>query len=445
MKIPVTITLAVLAAAATIGWHQRDALVQLRAEEQSLADNTPYLTDSATSGGSGSHTPPPRKSRDEREAAARIAAGDLIAALKEARKSVMVEPGRDREKRVETVLDRMYHMTGLEPRVLIEQLRNTPDLESPGRQHVISSAITSLAETDPAAAISILTDVSGPLRDQSWGPYDEVLGKWATSDPLAAIDWVRKQFAATHMMMGSDAFVIGLAAKDPKLAFQSVAECHTYSLHGDGEFEGRPNFRVAAQIARTARSLDNRTVMLGILRELADSPGDDPDNIKGLIIQNALPAMAEGLATHGFERASAWLDSLHLRPAEAAQLMQGLDTSEAASKGDAGKWFEWMGENLASNEFESAAYQKIDGWVRDDYQAVEKWLTKAADGPAKLMVVAAYASRLAYHDPANAARWAMTLPQGSKRDRVLGEVREQWQKANPPPRTREHSRPGGEE
>jgi len=154
---------------------------------------------------------------------------------------------------------------------------------------------------------------------------------------------------------------------------------------------------VAAQIARTARTLQDRTAMLGILRELADSPGDDPDNVKGLIVENALRVMAEGLSTYGYARASTWLESLDLRPGEASKLMTGLRISEAKAKGEVGKWFQWMGEHLSPEDFESNATQRILEWVREDPQAVEKWLAQAADGPAKRTAAAAYASSVTPH------------------------------------------------
>jgi hypothetical protein len=238
----------------------------------------------------------------------------------------------------------------------------------------------------------------GQLGD-STDRFDHVIGKWASTDPLAALAWMRANAAQSKTYQESRSFVIGLAARDPKLAFQSLVEFKAYELHGDGEFEGAPNFNVAKQIARTARTLGEGSNMLGILRELADNAGDDPDHVIKYTIDTALSAMAEGIATNGYAHTSAWLDSLDLRPGEAARLMGGLQIAEAKAKGEAGQWFEWMGEHLSPKEFELPAVQRIYEWVAEDPQAVEKWLAQAPDGPAKRTAESASAATAAARPP----------------------------------------------
>jgi hypothetical protein len=360
MKITITITTLILAVAATLGWRQWNALQQLRAVEHALASKAANPT-TVTKPGSDSHAPGTRMSRTEREAEARTTAAKLIASLNEAGKQIPGDPYQEMEKRVKIVLAQMDQMNGVQLRVMIEDFRTSTDMEDPWflRKEAIGVAIDALADTDPASAMALLTDKGGQLNDLMFEGYDRVIGKWASTDPLAALAWVRENRAKINKHEGLRAFVIGLAAKDPKLAMQSLVEFGTYEIHGDGEYEGNPNFSVAQQIARTARTLEDRTAMLGILRELADSPGDDPDNIKGLIVENALHAMAEGLSTYDSARTTAWLESLDLRPGEAAHLMRVLPNSEINATGEAGKW------------------------QRENQQAVEKWLTQAADGPAR--------------------------------------------------------------
>lgn len=393
MKISATITMLVIVASVTLGWHQRIALNQLHDVEQAMLAKATSLTAGAKSVGD-SPTPGTRKSRPDREAEARSTAGDLIATLKEARKPVQDEPYRNLEKRVETVLDQTYQMNGSQLQALLEKLRNDPDMKPFPRLAAIRSAIMSLSDTDPAAAMAVLTEMAGQLGDSST-TFEHVIGKWASTDPLAALAWMRGNAATGEKSHDPRAFVIGLAAKDPKLAFQSLVEFKAYALVGDGEFEGAPDFNVAKQIARTARTLDERTAMLGILRELAANAGDDPDHVIRYTIDKAFYAMAEGLATYGYARASAWLESLDLRPGETAQLMRGLRIAEAKTKGEAAKWFEWMGGHLSPEEFKSTAIQRIHEWVTEDPQAVEKWLAQAPDGPAKRMAASAYADTIA--------------------------------------------------
>ncbi|MCX6878209.1 MAG: hypothetical protein NTW21_31015 [Verrucomicrobia bacterium] len=389
MKISVTVTILVLVASATFGWHQRIALNHLHDMEQALLANATNLTAGAKSGGAAG-TPDTRMSRANRETEARTTAARLIAALKEVGIQAPGEEYQVVEKRIEKVLDQMYHMNGLQLRVMIEEFRNCPHLEDNWwRNQSIGAAIDALADTDPKSAMAVLTDMAGQLGDSS-DRFDHVIGKWASTDPLAALAWMRGE-----KIQGSRAFVIGLAAKDPKLAFQSLVEFKAYTLHGSSrEFEGGLDFDAAKQIARTARTLEERSNMLGILRELADNAGDDPDHVIQHTVQKALMAMAEGIPTYGYARASVWLESLDLRPGEAAQLMNGLRIAEARTKGEAGQWFEWMGEHLSPKEFELPAMQ-MGEWVIENPQAVEKWLAQAPDGPAKRMAVSTYAVNVA--------------------------------------------------
>ena len=371
MKIPITITTLILAVTATLGWRQWNALQQLRAVEHALASKAANPT-TVTKPGSDSHAPGTRMSLTEREAEARTTAAKLIASLNEAGKQIPGEPYQEMEKRVKKVLAQMDQMNGLQLRVMIEEFRTSTDMEDPWflRKEAIGVAIDALADTDPQAAMTILTDMGGQLNDLMFEGYDRVIGKWASTDPLAALAWVRENKAQINKHEGLKAFVIGLAAKDPKLAMQSLVEFGVYSFHVEEE-GGNPDFSVAQQIARTARTLEDRTAMLAILRELAESPGDDPDNIKGLIVENALHAMAEGLATYDSARTTAWLESLDLRPGEAAHLMRVLPGSEINATGEAGKW------------------------QRENQQAVEKWLKQAADGPARRTAVSASATNAA--------------------------------------------------
>jgi len=67
-------------------------------------------------------------------------------------------------------------------------------------------------------------------------------------------------------------------------------------------------------------------------------------------------------------------------------------------------------------------------WTKKDYKAAGEWLNQAAEGPVKQAVVKAYAEMVAYQDPEVAAQWAVTLPAGKERDRVLKRVRDEWTK-----------------
>lgn len=399
MKTPLLIPLLILTISVTLGWRQWMTLQQLRAREHALTAAASVAAAERETGERRSSSGN-RESRADHEAEARRVTAAMIASLVEQSVHAPGEPYSNMERRIEKILEQLYQMNGRQLRMVIAELLNDPQPDNNAwYRKSISTAITALATTDPEAAMAFLED--DQVRERAaWARcYQGVIGKWASLDPLAALAWMRENPTKVRGHEGRAPFIIGLATKDPKLALQSLLEFEVYDLRGDGAYEGRPDFSVVRQVARSARTLEDRATLLGMLREIADRPGDDADNIKGLLFDNALHAMAEGIGTYGYERASAWLDSLNLRPAEIAPLMRGLRISETQTMGDTGKWFEWMGEKLSPEDFQATAHQRIWEWVREDPRAVKEWLATAADGPAKHLSGSEYASALAAQQP----------------------------------------------
>jgi hypothetical protein len=81
-------------------------------------------------------------------------------------------------------------MNGSQLQALLEKHRNDPDMKPFPRLAAIRSAIMSLSDTDPAAAMAVLTEMAGQLGDSST-TFEHVIGKWASTDPLAALAWMR--------------------------------------------------------------------------------------------------------------------------------------------------------------------------------------------------------------------------------------------------------------
>lgn len=323
-----------------------------------------------------------------REAAARSAAKLRIASLME---QAIVAPGEaygEMEKRIARSLEPLYQMNALQLRVFVEELRDFPIPEQPwdGRwyQEAVGVAITALAATDPGMAMAFLAENDG-LEEAMSDSHDRVIGIWAMEDPMAALAWMRENPTKVSRD-GREALLRGLANRDPVQAFQFLLEFEMYDLRGDGAFEGSPDFTAAKDVARAARTLEDRSAVFGILRGLNAAPGEDPDNIRGLIVEHALPVMGREIGAFGYERATAWLDSLDLRPGEAAQLLRDMAITDLKSGEDTGRWIQWMGGHLSSGEFERVAGSKIGDWVQYEPQAAEKWLAQAADGPAKRAV-----------------------------------------------------------
>ena len=199
-----------------------------------------------------------------------------------------------------------------------------------------------LAETDPAAAIQILTDAWGAL-DQPYEIRNHLLGKWAATDALAAIDWTKRHpdFRDLGGPQATKELILGVAANDPRMAFHLLEEFKARPLNDDGfSVEGVLDFEVdmALQIARTARSLVERTTMLALVREMAENPA-----VSKPAVRVATAAMVEGLATYDHEKATAWLASAKLQPNEAAWLRESLVNQFPRAPDDAtARLIEWF-------------------------------------------------------------------------------------------------------
>ena len=340
MKTSIVVTALILAGFATLGWQKQTAIGRLREEERALISN-------AKGAGVVSISEPPERSvkkpRVDREKEANETAAKLIATLKEAAILRPGEPNEQVEARIKAFNDSIYQLSGYQLRVLIAQLRDTLDFRH--RQSVIDSGIMALAETDPAAAIRILTEVRSEL-DPSYQPSElqsHLIGKWAATDPLAAIEWTRNhtEFRKFAGYRETKELILGVAANDPRMAFRLIEEFKTPSANEDGfSVEGVPDLEVdmALQIARTARSLEERTIMLALVREMAKNPA-----ISEHAVRVATTVMVEGLATYGHEKATAWLASAKLQPNEAAWLRESLVNQFPRAPDDAtARLIEWF-------------------------------------------------------------------------------------------------------
>lgn len=339
MKTSIVVTALILAGFATLGWQKQTAIGRLREEERALISN-------AKGAGVVSISEPPERSvkkpRVDREKEANETAAKLIATLKEAAILRPGEPNEQVEARIKAFSDSIYQLSGLQLRALIAQLRDTPDFRH--RQSAIDSGIMALAETDPAAAIRILTEVRSEL-DPSYQPSElqsHLIGKWAATDPLAAIEWTKNhtEFREFAGYAETKELILGVAENDPRMAFRLIGEFKPPNGRGgsDGEIGLEFDQQMALQIARTARSLEVRTTMLALVREMTKNPA-----ISEHAVRVATTVMVEGLATYGPEKATAWLASAQLRPDEAAWLRESLVNEFSSAPDDAtARLIEWF-------------------------------------------------------------------------------------------------------
>jgi hypothetical protein len=242
------------------------------------------------------------------------------------------------------------------------------------------------------------------------------LAKWAKDDPLAALEWVRKNSEKFPDLVIDDAkrgLISGVAMSDPKLAFKLI-----------GELGIKETSSQISGIISAAMTAEDRTVVLGALREHLATISDEAARHNAA--NNAVVALARGVVKEGFEAGTKWLATANLSPAELESFASGLSSSD--KKGESGKWIEWIGASLPADKGSNSIRNIVRNWTEDDYQAAGKWLATAPAGPTKNTSIRSYAETVSKYEPETAAQWALTLPPGQDRDETLQNIYENWPK-----------------
>jgi hypothetical protein len=264
-----------------------------------------------------------------------------------------------------------------------------------------------LANDQPEAAVAIYTessDIKG-LGDMGSHVVASALGKWAEKDPLAAMEWVKKNSEKHSDLITEDtktAILAGAAKQDPKLALGMAADL--------GIKEDR---KVADGLARSARTPEERTALLQTLR------GEKKDELSSA----ALTSLGGQLTSEGFESSQAWLSSAKLSDKETLAVAQGISTWQAGA--DSGKWIEWMNGKVPEDTLKEKTNELVEQWTRSDYKAAGEWIGTLPAGTAKNAAIKSFATTVAPYEPEAAAQWANSLPAGKERDELLKRIGKQ--------------------
>jgi hypothetical protein len=313
------------------------------------------------------------------------------------------------------MMDRMMSLDTSQLKIVIAEFRASKEVGDEMRRGLIGFSIMTLASDHPQAALALFTETSDDFKDEGMGNHviSTSLAKWAKDDPMAALDWVRKNGEKFPDLVNDDAkrgMIAGAAANDPKLAF---------SLIGELGFEDVS--RPIDKIVDAARTPAERTATLAALREHLETltnPKARDDTSR-----TAIRELVQSAAKDGFEAGSKWIDEAGFTPEQLAQI--GGVTPEAKGD-DTGKWVEWMGETLPAENSHDAIRNMVTTWTRDDYQAAGTWLAATPEGPARDSSVRAYAETVAGYDPETAAQWAATLPAGKDREQTMKSIYQKW-------------------
>jgi hypothetical protein len=404
MKLPIVLTFVILVAGSLWGVRENTYLTRMREKHREVTREAAELGISAGSAESAVVTRAGRRPREDAERKGREFAERLVAFAKEmkAREEGGEVPDDAIKKRIE-LMDDLLSLKGDGLKALIAELRNRSDLDDEMRQGMLSFSIMMLSVQNPEAALALFTESSDMLGDHPMSKHalSSALKQWAKDQPLAALEWIKKN-ATKHPELVTDdakqAVIAGAASSDFGLALQLI-----------GELDVSPE-SVMRRIAQTANTPERQTELLRAIRKAA---ADAPDKEAGeKLSSNGLRSLLSSVAETGFENATKWMESADLAASEAAMVVRELNYHR--TKSDTGRWLDWMAARPVGEDSKNATQNLIRNWTEKDYQAAGTWLADSPAGPLKETATISYLETVAPYDPEVAAQWAATLPDGKR-------------------------------
>jgi hypothetical protein len=424
MKLSLLFAALILVAASFFGWQGHARLVEARAHHGRLVAEAEAMgldaTGTATgAGGKAAQTKTRREDGGDKAAAVKTFAAKLVAFAKEmeATQKGGAQPDENMQKRIFEILDEMLSLDAAQLKLLVAEIRSAPDLSDEMRSGIFGFAVMMLANDHPAAALALFTESKDMMKGGGTGNHviSSALSRWAQDDPLAALEWIRTN-AKEHPDLVTDGakrgVLAGAAKRDPRLAFTLIDELNLGAGGG---------WNAAHAIGESATTPEQRKGVLLALREYMKTTGGDEQNE---VCRETLTALSQGAMREGYDHAVAWLESVELNLDETRAFAAGL--SPWQMKDDTGKWIEWMDEKLPPEDVSLKVTTLMDQWTREDYKAAGVWLNDFKDGPAKDAAVKSYANTVAPYEPASAAEWALTLPEGEEKKKLLITIQKQW-------------------
>jgi len=428
MKRSLAITALIVAIFAALGWRQQTSLSQLRDEQVALRSEAVALGIPVDAQPDKTTTPSLRASRPHPERApadVKAVAGEVTLLLADIKAGKLDQSGKSGVERISEIVEQLYQLDAGQVRALLDEFRNSPELDDEGRRNVIGFAILTLADTHPEAAILVFSESPDLLTTKDGGGRREVLqkllGSWAAKDPLAALDWMRENESKDPDLLDprtTRGLIAGAAQKDPALAFELAMD-----------LDGNDRTLAAVEIVKTAGTPEAQREMFSMLRKLSDAAGADRARFMEQTYTPAFAALAKRMAEQGCEATRKWLDDADPSPAECEVLATTLGSNKPPA--DSGNWLEWMGRKLPPANRDLTISPRRTRGTTGDYRAAGSWLAATPDSAVKRAAVADYAKTVAHYDPATAAQWAETLPAGGNREALLQRIHEEWNRRDP--------------
>ncbi|HEY8962800.1 MAG TPA: hypothetical protein VIM57_11410 [Luteolibacter sp.] len=422
MKLSLSAAVLILVIATGFGWHDHQQLIHSRERHATLlveAASFGISLDSSKSNGVARvlHSHGDRTIRPKLTPAECIA---FVKEMKEAEKKRGDQPNEALQRRHMEFMDRLAALSATELQALLTEIQATPDLDDESRQGLVFLATRALINDHPQTALSVLLESPDLFKEGFWRKniLSSAIQRLANDNPMAAVEWIRNHGEKFPDLVDDDAkenLLSSISLQNPKLAFQLI-----------GEFGFKESGSVVSEIARAARTPEERTTTLVALRaRLATLESKRASEET----KQAMRSFGQNAAREGFESVTSWVANSHFSPEELTGFASGL--AYGVKPAETGRWIEWLDHTLPSGKSEESIGLMMNRWTEKDYQAAGTWLTQTADGPAKQAAIVSYAAAVAPYEPETAAEWAMTLPAGKKRDEALKSIYRKWPKDDP--------------
>ena len=407
MKITIAISVLILAAAAGLGWQIEGRLAAARADEIKLVTEAARL---GISMGDAHSTRSAKRVRIDREAEARLLAIEYIQLAKASETDR--KPDEASQTRYRDCFARISALDGTSLKILMAELLASPELDGKKRaEQVVHLLRMVLAKKDPRAALAFVMEHSAALKNADDIEYviSDSLGNWAKDDPIAAVEWMKKnaaEFPAAMKVQARANVFHSTAEKDPRLAFTLI--------EGLG-LNASDSHSALHTIVTAAATDEQRNDTLAALREYREAHKDDMEARQAA--DQMVGYFAGGFKKDGFDAGSKWLASAKLSPNEldrfCGELTGNYDGDERT------QWIEWIGGNFPPGKGDQYIIRLIVRWTEQDYEDAGKWLSSAPEGPAKNAAIRGYALTIYEHDPKTAMQWMMALPPDERREHTL--------------------------
>jgi len=429
MKVSLLLTASILGTAALAGWFQHRAAArdlrerdQLRAEVLKLGIDPAWLTAQAHP---GNLTPwkntqvlakaDAAATLAARETRVRAIAREIIAFAKAQKESGHSGPAMDADakKRAMSVFEQLLDLKEAEFTILLDEVRNNPDLTKQVQGELIGMAVMMLAQQNPQSALKLVLESKDLMKDNPTGGFmaTMAIGRLAETDPTAAFTWMEEHKDSGFVTdMARQQALAGLAKADPERALRHLLD----PTKSDESESGRST---SLQSARFIAQKADRDALLAALRKVTAEPSPGTEVKVTKVRDTVLTGMGSQLVQGGIENASTWLESASLSAEEKSQILSGVGGSLYGT--DPTPWLGLLQKNLPADQAATQTDSIIRQWTQRDFNAVGTWLNRQPAGPAKEGSIYSFAETLLPHEPEAARRWIETLPAGEKKDQLL--------------------------